>query len=37
MSEIVGRTVADPNDLYQRQQDASVATLAQHLGTTVEV
>ncbi|MDQ0864821.1 2-oxoadipate dioxygenase/decarboxylase [Arthrobacter globiformis] len=37
MSTIVGRTVADPNELYQRQQDASVAALAEDLGTTVEV
>ena len=37
MSTIVGRSVADPNELYQRQQEASVAALAEDLGTTVEV
>ncbi|GER23880.1 hypothetical protein NCCP1664_23750 [Zafaria cholistanensis] len=37
MSTIVGRPVADPAELYQRQQDASIAALAEDLGTTVEV
>lgn len=31
MSEIVGRPVADPYDLYQRQQDASIAALREEL------
>ncbi|WIG18069.1 2-oxoadipate dioxygenase/decarboxylase [Kocuria rosea] len=31
MSEIVGRPVADPHDLYRRQQDASVARLREQL------
>ncbi|TDW29436.1 VOC family protein [Cryobacterium psychrophilum] len=35
MSLIVGATVLDPTDLYQRQQDASVTALAQRLGVDV--
>ncbi|MGZ4661160.1 MAG: DUF1338 domain-containing protein, partial [Arthrobacter sp.] len=35
MSEIVGSEVQDPNDLYQRQQDASIAALARRLNITI--
>ncbi|WP_374999837.1 2-oxoadipate dioxygenase/decarboxylase family protein [Aeromicrobium sp. CTD01-1L150] len=35
MSRIVGRTVADPHDLYQRQQDDSIAALSARLGLTI--
>ncbi|GAA1773244.1 2-oxoadipate dioxygenase/decarboxylase [Kocuria aegyptia] len=31
MSDVVGRPVADPHDLYRRQQDASVALLREQL------
>jgi uncharacterized glyoxalase superfamily metalloenzyme YdcJ len=37
MSRIVGRTVADPNDLYQRQQDASITRLREKLSATLTV
>jgi uncharacterized glyoxalase superfamily metalloenzyme YdcJ len=37
MSSIVGRPVLDPNDLYQRQQDASLARLREQLAATVAV
>lgn len=37
MSQIIGRPVADPNDLYQRQQDASIVRLREHLDTTITV
>lgn len=35
MSQIVGRTVADPNELYQRQQDESLRALEQALGSDI--
>jgi uncharacterized glyoxalase superfamily metalloenzyme YdcJ len=35
MSEIVGFEVHDPNDLYQLQQDASIAALAHRLNITL--
>jgi uncharacterized glyoxalase superfamily metalloenzyme YdcJ len=35
MSEIVGSEVHDPNDLYQRQQDASIAALGRRLNITI--
>ena len=35
MSKIVGRTVADPNELYQRQQDESLRALGQALGSDI--
>jgi len=35
MSRIVGRTVADPNDLYQRQQDESLRALGEALGAEI--
>ena len=35
MSQIVGRTVADPNELYQRQQDESLHALGQALGSDI--
>ncbi|MEN8584675.1 DUF1338 family protein [Burkholderia sp. RS01] len=35
MSQIVGRTVADPNELYQRQQADSVRALGEVLGSDV--
>lgn len=35
MSEVVGRTVADPHDLYRRQQDASIARLREQLSAVV--
>jgi len=35
MSRIVGSEVHDPNDLYQRQQDESIAALAHRLNITV--
>ena len=35
MSQIVGRTVADPNKLYQRQQDESLRALEQALGSDI--
>lgn len=31
MSQILGTTVYDPNTLYQEQEDASIAALAEHL------
>jgi hypothetical protein len=37
MSRIVGRAVADPNDLYQRQQDASITRLREKLSATLTV
>lgn len=35
LSDIVGRPVADPHDLYRRQQDASVARLREQLAAAV--
>ncbi len=35
MSEVVGRAVADPHDLYRRQQDASIARLREQLSSVV--
>jgi uncharacterized glyoxalase superfamily metalloenzyme YdcJ len=35
MSQIVGSEVHDPNDLYQRQQDDSIAALAHRLNITI--
>lgn len=35
MSRIVGRTVTDPHDLYQRQQDDSVSALSARLSLTI--
>lgn len=35
MSEIIGRPVHDPYELYQRQQDASVKALAEALGVDI--
>lgn len=35
LSQIVGREVADPYDLYQRQQDASIASIQNQLGIAV--
>ncbi|EMY33021.1 hypothetical protein D477_017137 [Arthrobacter crystallopoietes BAB-32] len=35
MSQIVGRPVADPNELYQRQQDASMHALGESLGADI--
>lgn len=35
MSKIVGTTVHDPNDLYQRQQEDSIAALASRLNVTI--
>ena len=35
MSQIVGSEVHDPNDLYQRQQDESIAALAHRLNITL--
>lgn len=35
MSTIVGRKVADPNDLYQQQQDDSLTALSRQLGKTI--
>lgn len=35
MSRIVGRTVTNPFDLYQRQQDDSVSALSARLGLTI--
>ena len=35
MSRIVGSEVHDPNDLYQRQQDDSIAALARRLNITL--
>ncbi|MDN4645266.1 2-oxoadipate dioxygenase/decarboxylase [Arthrobacter sp. PsM3] len=35
MSQIVGSEVHDPNDLYRRQQDDSIAVLARRLNITV--
>lgn len=37
LSEIVGRPVTDPNELYQRQQDASVARLRERLAAAIAV
>ena len=36
MSEIVGRPVADPHDLYRKQQDASLAEVSVQLGRTID-
>src|SRR5699024_9403962 len=35
MSEIVGRPVADPHDLYRKQQDASLAEVAAQLDRSI--
>ncbi len=35
MSTIVGTKVHDPNDLYQRQQDDSIAAMEQHLKISI--
>lgn len=35
MSEVVGRAVADPHDLYRRQQDASIVRLREQLSAVV--
>ena len=35
MSKIVGTTVHDPNDLYKRQQEDSIAALASRLNVTI--
>lgn len=35
MSDIVGRPVADPNELYQHQQDQSVRVLSEALGADI--
>ena len=35
MSRIIGRTVADPNELYQHQQDESVRVLGETLGCDI--
>lgn len=35
LSQVVGRTVIDPHELYQRQQDASLARLREQLGAVV--
>ncbi|GAB3460354.1 VOC family protein [Streptomonospora sediminis] len=37
MAEIVGRPVADPHDLYRRQQDKSIARLRSRLDTAAAV
>ncbi|MFF0903489.1 UNVERIFIED_CONTAM: DUF1338 family protein [Kocuria sp. CPCC 205316] len=37
LSQVVGRTVIDPYELYQRQQDASLARLRERLGAVVAV
>lgn len=37
MSEIVGRAVADPNDLYKAQTEASIQKLEAHLNRTITV
>lgn len=36
MSEIVGRTVADPHDLYRAQQELSLDKVSKQLGRTIE-
>lgn len=35
MSQIIGQAVADPNELYQRQQDDSVRALGEALGADI--
>lgn len=35
MSEILGVTVCDPNELYAQQQNASIAAVARRLGTEI--
>jgi uncharacterized glyoxalase superfamily metalloenzyme YdcJ len=35
MSQIIGQAVADPNELYQRQQDESVRALGEALGVDI--
>lgn len=36
MSDIVGRSVADPHDLYRQQQDASLAEVSAQLDRTID-
>jgi hypothetical protein len=35
MSQIIGQAVADPHELYQRQQDESVRALGEALGVDI--